>query len=432
MTKSKKWLLLIVALVIVLVAGRYLYRAYYASGIEVTIGKAEKRTIVESVSASGKLKPIKEVKISSEVSGEILEMNLREGQKVKKGDLLLKINPDIYEAAENRASANVNNAKANLQNAKAQLVQSQAQFENAKKNYERHVNLLEKKAISQAEFDQVEADFNMNKANVTAAEQSVEAARFNVSSSEANLKEARDNLRRTEIYAPIDGIISKIDAEQGERVVGTMQMQGTEILRLADFGEMEVAVEVNENDIIRLNYNDTAIVEVDAFPKTKFVGFVSRISNSPDKDDELAGDQITNFLVKVQLLRSSYSSLIPENAVIPSPFRPGMSAIVDIQTQKKEGVVCVPLLSVTTRVMPEESKETEVVFIYDEATQTVKTQPITTGIQDDRFIEVVDGLDDGESIVVGNYATISRILNDGMEVEPAEEGAQKGRRSPKS
>jgi HlyD family secretion protein len=419
--------------------------------LKVSTEKAARRTIIETVSANGKIQPEVEVKISSDVSGEIVELFVKEGDAVKKGDLLCRINPLIYESNSSRMSATLSQAKANLSNARARLEQTKAGFVNAEASYLRNKKLFENGAISKADFDAATASYEGAKADVKAAEETVNASDYNVKSTEAALKEANDNLARTSIYSPVDGTVSRLNKEKGERVVGTAQMEGTEIMRLANLNEMEVSVEVNENDIVRVHNRDTAVIEVDAYRDRKFRGIVTEIANSANTTGVTA-EQVTNFVVKVRILQESYNDLFNEQKS-NAPFRPGMSATVDIQTRKAAGVVTVPIQAVTTRsdsteykkkadkksgpqelqgVVINDSKQNtdedlkdlikieEVVFLYKDG--RAKLVKVKTGIQDNNYIEVTSGLKDNDEVISGPYSAISKQLKDSVEVEKVEKG----------
>lgn len=406
-------------------------------GIKVTVEKVEKRTITELITANGKVQPETEVKISSDVSGEIVELYVKEGEQVKAGDLLLKIRPDIYQSNLDRISASLNSTRANLSNAKARLTQTEAQFEQAKQSYERNKSLYEQKAISQAEYEQAYSSFITAKAEVEAAKQTVRASEFAVKSSEASLNEAKENLNKTSIYAPMSGTISRLNVEKGERVVGTIQMAGTELLRIADMNKMEVLVDVNENDIIKVNLKDTAIIEMDAYPGKKFTGIVTEVANSAKSSGLTvsSSDEVANFEVKILILKDSYQDLISEEKNIKFPFRPGMTATVDIQTETKTGVLSVPILAVTTRMdstnneiimesdeleVKKESKikitkkePDEVVFVYTPEKKVIKTI-VVTGLQDNDYIEILSGLVENQEIISGPYNAVSKRLKDGQ------------------
>lgn len=389
----------------------------------VEVEKATAMTIVETVSATGKIQPEIEVKISSEVSGEIIELPIKEGQQVKKGDLLVKINPDIYVSGVNRTAASLSTTKAGLS-------QAEAQVKEAKANYDRNKTLFEKGIISKSEWDKVVSSYEV-------AVASKQSAYYNVQSASATLTEARDNLGRTTIYAPADGTISLLSVELGERVLGTQQMAGTEILRVANLNNMEVEVDVNENDIVKVNIGDEAKIEVDAYLKKEFKGIVTSISNSAST--ALTADQVTNFKVKVRIVKESYLDLLegkPENF---SPFRPGMTATVDIITKRKENVIGVPISAVVIKedttavkkdIVAELDKEDqkkkgtykpdqkfECVFVNSNG--VAKLRVVKTGIQDDTNIEIASGLKKGEEIITGPYTMVSKELmsNDKVKVE---------------
>jgi HlyD family secretion protein len=396
-------------------------------GKEVEIANAELGTIVETVSATGKIQPEIEVKIASMVSGEIIDLPIKEGQVVKKGDLLVKINPDLYTSGLNRSVANLSGSKAGLS-------QSDASFNQAKADYERNKVLFNKGIISKSDWDKSIASFEVAKANK-------QSAYYNVQSASASVNEAKDNLGRTIIYAPADGTISVLNVELGERVLGTQQMAGTEILRVANLNNMEVEVDVNENDIVKIKVGDLANVEVDAYLKKQFKGVVTSISNSAST--ALTADQVTNFKVKVRILKESYRDLVVGKPVTYSPFRPGMTATVDIITTTKANVIRVPISAVvvksdTTAVKidempgtnddnkktaPKSDKKLECVFV--KVGDKAKIRIIKTGIQDDTNIEVLTGLKKGDIIITGPYTTVSKDLNSGDKVFVSKPGDEK-------
>ena len=354
--------------------------------ISVSTEKPQRRDIIETVSASGKIQPETEVKISPDVSGEIVSLKVKEGDVVAKGDLLLKIKPDTYLSIFERSQASLNTAKSSLAKAKAQLEESTS-------NYQRNTILFDNGTISKSEFEKIEAAYKV-------AQLSVEDGEYMVSSAQASLREAQENLNKTNIYAPIGGTISKLNVELGERVVGTAQMAGTELLRLANLQLMEVAVEVNENDINNVSLNDTAIVEVDAFLGEQYKGIVSEIANSANVVG-VSADQVTNFEVKVRILDEV-------------SFRPGMTATVEIQTQRVYDVLSLPIQAVTTR-LDSISEKIECVFSIEDD-KKARQLTVTTGIQDDEYIEVSSGIEEEQHIIVGPYNAVSRLLNDQSEV----------------
>jgi HlyD family secretion protein len=385
-------------------------------GIEVDVSKADEITIIETVSATGKIQPEIEVKISSEVSGEIIALPVKEGQVVKKGDLLVKINPDLYTSGYNRTVAGLSQTKAGLN-------QADATFKEAKANYERNKTLFEKGIISKSEWDRAVSTFET-------AQASKQSAYYNVQSASATVNEAKDNLGRTTIYAPADGTISMLNVELGERVLGTQQMTGTEILRVANLNNMEVEVDVNENDIVKINVGDEAKVEVDAYLKKEFKGIVTSISNSASS--ALTADQVTNFKVKIRILKESYQDLLEGKPDTYSPFRPGMTATVDIITKRKEKVIGVPISSVVVKsdttavkkfemedseeekIKPKSDKKYECVFV--KVGDKAKIRIVKTGIQDDTNIEITSGLKKGDVVIIGPYTTVSKDLNSGDKV----------------
>lgn len=384
----------------------------------VAVESVAQKNIIETVTADGKIQPTIEVKVSSEISGEIIALHIKEGDEVKMGELLVEINPDIYQSAYDRAQASLKTSKANMANTKARLVQMKAQYINAEATFERNKKLNETGAISASDFDAARASYEVAKAEVEAAEQSLIAAQFTVESTEATVKEAYDNLRKTKIYAPVNGTVYALNVEQGERVVGTSQMAGTELFRVADLDAMEVSVDVNENDIIRVKIGDTANIEVDAYLKDVFKGVVTEIANSAN-NNLTSTDQVTNFNVKIKVLSSSYAHISSQKGV--SPFRPGMSASVEVETAVKNGVIAVPIQSVTIRKPVVDSTATgnneegiEVVFIHEDG--KAKQVAVKTGIQDDNYIEILDGLKEGVEVVSSPFRVISKDLENDTEV----------------
>ncbi|MBR4437761.1 MAG: efflux RND transporter periplasmic adaptor subunit [Bacteroidales bacterium] len=394
------WILSAVLIVVLMIASK---KCGKEKGTFVTISSPERKTIVETIPANGKIQPVTEVKISPDVSGEIVELHVKEGDVVKKGELLIKIKQDIYLSAVDQAMASLNSVKSSYK-------QQQAQTLKSKQNYDRAVKLYELKTISKAEYESACADWDV-------AQQMLDGARYNISSAEAHLKEARENLLKTTIYSPMDGVVSKLSVELGERVVGTSQMAGTEMLRVANFDQMEVLVDVNENDIIRLNPSDSAQISVDAYPGRKFDGVVTEVANSSKNSSSTSIDQATTFEVKVRILPQSYADL---RAAGTNPFRPGMSASVQINTCKVENVLTLPISAITTRsdlqdVNSNESKQ--FVFLYDKKTQSVQTAVVKTGIQDLSNIEITEGLSDSSSVVTGPFTAITKTLKNGTKVK---------------
>ena len=460
--KSNKLIYVLVGLIAVALAAAVWKGQQKPKGIEITTEKVERRTIKETVAASGKVFPEVEVKISPDVSGEIVELYIEEGDSVKLGQLLAKIDPDAIRSQVERGSASVNNSKARLAGSKADiernkagLVQAQAQLEatesqlaNQKSVHERNIKLSKEGVISDQDFEtslaslkqlqanvrSLQASLESAKANLKAAEQSTLAAEYSVKSDEATLKELRTNLKRTSLFAPMDGVVSMLSVEKGERVVGSNMMAGTEMMRVANMAAMEVQVDVSESDIPKVALGNTVEVEVDAYLDRKFKGIVTEIANSATSlsgaSVSLNSDQVTNFVVKIRLDPSSYTDLISNNNKFP--FRPGMSASVEINTTTADDIIAVPIQSVTTREekgedgkVDDDAEIKEVIFVLAEGADTVKMIEVTTGIQDDTYILVKSGLEGGEEVVVGPYSAISKKLESGKRVRKKEEKDKK-------
>lgn len=412
MNKTLKYLLIATVIIIVLIViGKKSGIVGKKLVLKIATEKVEKRTLTETITANGKIQPKTEVKISADVSGEIIELYVEDGDSVKQGELLLKINPDIYISTIERLEASVNSSK-------AQLSQTEAQLLEKKQNYDRNKKLFDKGAISKAEFESIDIAYKIAQANLS-------SSTFSVQSSEASLKEAKENLSKTNIYSPISGIVTKLNIEKGERVVGTAQMTGTEIMRIANLNNMEVIIDVNENDIVRVSKNDTALIEVDAYLDHKFKGVVTEIANSANTEGGSA-DQVTNFEVKIKILPDSYKDLVKKNK--PFPFRPGMSASVDIQTETEFNALTVPIQSVTARadsLLPDSLRDSEtnelqeIVFVLVD--DKVKVRKVTTGIQNDSYIQILSGLKNDEEVVSAPYTAISKKLKDNTVVEKVEE-----------
>jgi HlyD family secretion protein len=421
MSKKKIYIIIgaVVALIIVLITlSKTGIIGKNDNAIEVDTAKANEITIIETVSATGKIQPEIEVKISSQVSGEIIDLPIKEGQVVKKGDLLVKINPDLYTSGLNRSISNYAGTKSGLN-------QADASFKEAEASFQRNKTLYEKGIISKSDWDKAIAAFEVAKANK-------QSAYYNVQSASATVKEAKDNLGRTIIYSPNDGTISKLSVELGERILGTQQMAGTELLRVANLNNMEVEVDVNENDIVKINIGDETKIQVDAYLKKEFKGVVTSISNSASS--ATSADQVTNFKVKVRILKESYQDLIEGKPETYSPFRPGMTATVDIITKRKVNVIGIPISSVVIKsdttatpkievsdsgdkVKSKSDKKLECVFV--KVGDKAKIRIVKTGIQDDTNIEILSGLKKGDEVITGPYVTVSKDLNSGDKVKLA-------------
>jgi len=410
-------------LIMIAIAGKKAGWFGKAKSFKVTTEKAERRDITEVITANGKIQPEIEVKITPDVSGEIVELAVTDGDPVRKGQFLLKIKPDNYISIRERSEAALNVAKANLANSKAMLIQTESKFDQVRLSYNRNKKLWEEHTISESEWESSQSSLAIAQAEVTAVQQNVAAAQFSVHSAEASLKEASENLIKTSLHSPMDGTISLLNVEKGERVVGTELMPGTEMLRVANLDRMEVVTEVNENDIVRVKLNDSALIEVDAYPDRKFKGIVTEIANSATTSG-LTTDQVTNFEVKILLVKESYEDIIRSGK--GQPFRPGMSASVDIMTESKNKVLTVPLQSVTMMAdslmvadslsgAPSDREPGEVVFVY--ADGKVRSTPVKTGIQDNNYIEIVSGLAENSEVVTAPYNVITKKLKDGSFVK---------------
>jgi HlyD family secretion protein len=438
----KKKLIIVIAAVAVIIIVLAVLKSKGVIGSDkkqkVTTELVKKTPIIETVSANGKIHPEKEVKITPYISGEVIELTVKEGDEVEKGQYLAKIDPEIYLSNFERMEASLQSQKANLANSKARLAQTRAQFTNSKLSFERNEKLWKQQVISDADYDAAKAQYEVAEAEVEASQESVKAAEFQVTSAEASLREAKENLTKTSIYAPTAGTISKLNVEQGERVAGASQFSaGTELMRVANLNSMEAVVSVNENDIVRVSLGDTSLIEIDAYLNRKFKGLVTEIATSADVTG-VSADQVTNFEVKIRLLKESYQDLIPESQPSYSPFRPGMSTTVEIQTEIQKDILTVPIQAVTTRsdstgksvhqkknqdmnaAKKDQSEEVntdinEYVFLYDDG--KAKMVSVKSGIQDNTNIQILEGLEEGQEIIIGPYRAVSRTLKNDEAVE---------------
>lgn len=442
-SRKKLWIIIAAVAVIVLIVIFAVIKGKNNDGIKVSTEKVTKRTIIQTVSANGKIQPEKDIKISPYISGEVVELKVKEGDQVKAGDLLAKIDPEIYVSQYDQSEAAVNTQKANAANSRARLMQTKAQFENARLTFERQEKLYQQNVISKAEYDQAKAAYQVSKAQVDAGEEDIKASEFMIKSSEAALKKAKEDLTKTAIYAPNDGTVSKLSVEKGERVTGASQFSsGTEIMRIANLNEMEAQVEVNENDIVRVSLGDTALIEVDAYLNRKFKGIVTEIATSANTTG-VSVDQVTNFKVKIHMVKNSYKDLLDPLRPDFSPFRPGMSCTVEIQTETAMNILTLPIQAVTTRIAKDtldkinqknKSQKTdgdnqvefvsgkkksegiqECVFLFDH--DLAKKKDVKTGIQDNTYIQIISGLKEGDEIIVAPYTAVSKTLNDGNKVK---------------
>ena len=446
--KSNKWIIILGAVLLVLLIAAIIKGQNKPKGKQVTVDTAAIRTIKETVSASGRIFPEKEIKISSDVSGQIVELYVQEGDSVVAGQVLAKIDPDTYISAVERGEAALNStrsqlaiSKAQIESNKAQKEQIMAQLENQKNIHSRNETLRKEGVISQAELEQslaalrgLEANLRAAEASIRSAQQNAEASEFQIKGSQASLKELKTSLNRTTILAPASGIISSLSVEKGERVVGTIQMTGTEMMRIANLNAMEVQVNVSENDILKVTLGDTADIEVDAYLGTKFKGVVTQVSNSASNVTSSAAlntDQVTNFVVKIRILENSYQSI--KTQTMKYPLRPGMSASVDIYTDQAVDVVSVPIQCITIRTKERDKDKTsstskddqydEVAFVMD--ADTAKMVIVKSGIQDNEFISVLSGLNAGDKVISGPYTELSKNLKSGDKVRLKKEKEEK-------
>jgi len=447
MSKKIWWIIgILVVVIIALVALKKSGTIGKEKGIKVATEKITKRTIIETVSASGKVYPEDERKVSSDVSGEVVEMYVEEGDSVRKGQVLARVFADVLTSARDRASSVVNQQQAQVGNTEASLEAFQARLNQAKLNYDRQKKLFDDKVISRSEFETAESQYLTAKADFNAAKQTIRSGKASVQSAQASLTEANKNLSRTSVVSPMNGIVSLLAVKKGERVSGNSFSLGTEIMRVADMNRIEVRVDVGENDIPKVKIGDSAIVEVDAYNDRKFKGVVTKISSSSTSAGAIAtsASDVTNYKVYILIDAASYADLIDPAKSKNLPFRPGMSASADIMTTKHENIIAVPILAVTTRDKNEKESKAkakeaddkkkaqgqevstdnavmtddmqEVVFIVS-ADGTVKKVPIRTNIQDNEYIEVMSGIKEGDMVVSAPYNTISKILKDGLKVQ---------------
>ncbi len=409
--------LVVVVVVLFVVIGKRRGWIYPTQAVEVTVEPVVRRTIVERISGSGKIYPQRDVKISPDVSGEIVELYVAEGDSVKAGQPLARIKPDIYQALYERALAALNGAKANHLQAQASLTLAAAELERAQKNYQRSKLLFEQGVLSAAEWEAVESAYKTALANHEGARMQAEAALYNVKSAEASVKEAREDLRKTTLYAPMSGIVTRLNVERGERVLGTAQMEGTDMMHISDLRFMEAWIDVSENDVLRIEIGDSAEVELDAYPQMIFRASVVSIGKSAKSVGLGQTGQATQFQVKI-LIDNKANQKQLDSLNKRHPFLPGMTATADILTQKATDVLAVPIQAVTLRSDTSEkansgsnpTKRYEVVFVEKDGKAHMRR--VTVGIQDATYIEIRSGLAENESVITGPYAAVSRLLQD--------------------
>jgi HlyD family secretion protein len=441
MNKTVKWILIGLGALIAVLIGVKLLAGPKDNGVKVTAEKVSRRSIVETVNASGKVYPEVEVKISPDISGEIVELNVQEGDSVRRGQVLARIYADIYSSQRDEASARVAQSQATVANNAAGLDALKAQLELDKQTFNRNKQLFDEKVISQAEFEQIESKYRSSQAQYNAALQNIRSLQAGVQSAQTQLGAANKNLGRTTLTAPMNGVISMLTVKKGERVVGTAQMAGTEMMRVADLGIMEVRVDVGENDVVKVSIGDSADVEVDAYNNRKFKGIVTQIAASTVKSgaSAMTANDVTNYEVRIRLDRASYADLMDPSKPKKFPFRPGMNASADIKTKRTDNAIAVPITAVAARVkgsdesLEDKKKETkkedgdeatpaasldeleEVIFVLKEDNK-VEKRVVNTGIQDINYIQVVNGLKEGEQVVTAPYNAISKTLKSGTKV----------------
>ena len=428
--KRTRWI--VAGLVLLLVLAFIVVKRSGNNDTKVAVEKAALHTITETVTASGKIYPETEVKIAPEVSGEITLLNVAEGDSVNKGAVLVKINPNIYNSMVNQAEASVEQSRASANNTREMMAQAQSQYDLALATYNRNKKLYEQKVISQLEYEQGEASLKSAKATLDAATATTSGGKYGIQGAQAGLTQAQENLLKTTIIAPVSGIISQLNVKKGERVVGTAQMAGTEMLTIADMSRIEVRVDVSETDISKVKIGDTTIIEADAYRNRKFKGIVSKVavssSNTSATTTGTSTDQVTNYPVHILILPSSYADLVANLPKGKFPFKPGMSASVEIQTNRQDNILSVPVNAVTTRDWPDSVKNKmvgttasdnirQVVFVYDDKTKMVAIRDVKTGLQDNKYIQVTDGIKQDEQVVTAPYGAIARTLTDKMKVQ---------------
>lgn len=439
MNKTVKWILIGLGIVIVLLVGGKIIAGSSDKDLKVTIEKVAKKTIIETVNASGKIYPEIEVKISSDVSGEITELNVLEGDSVTKGQLLARIYADIYASQRDEASSRVVQSQATVANSQAALDALKAQREQDLATYNRNKDLYDQKVISKAEFEQFDTKLKASQAQYNAAIQNIRSLSAGVASAQTQLGAANKNLGRTTILAPMNGVVSMLSVKKGERVVGTAQMAGTEMMRVANMNSLEVRVDVGENDIVKVSVGDSADVEVDAYNNRKFKGIVTQIASSTIKSGgstTTVSNDVTNYEVHIRLAPSSYQDLLDPSQPKKFPFRPGMNASADIKTNIKNGVIAIPITAVAARDVNDENGDKkkekkpdnendgvvaadelkEVVFVLNKE-KKVEMRTVTTGIQDINNIEILSGLKDGDEVVTAPYNAVTKTLKTGTKVK---------------
>jgi HlyD family secretion protein len=441
---------IVIFLILILIVGKSQGWIGKSRDLEVELTKSKKTSITEKVSASGTVQPVIEVKLAPEVSGEIIELNVEDGDSVRAGQVLVKIRPDVWMSQLERSEALLSQQKANLESSRASLSRAEATYMRAEQDYKRQEKLWNEKVISESDWQLAQQNYKVAQNDLKSSTQALEAAKFVVNSTDASVRESRANVNKTSVLAPMKGIVSKLLVKRGERVVGAATMTGTEMMRIADLNKMEVRVNVNENDIVRVHYSDTVLIDVDSYASTdkQFKGIVTNIANTAK--DKTSADAITEFEVRILILRSSYEDLIKKGNRFP--FRPGMTASVEIITTKKENILSVPLTAVTTRnpekdkkaaggppnnddngepkvttdskQKPEKKEDKIVVFVNDKG--IAKMTEVKTGISDYDNIEIISGLPENAEVVTGPFLVVSKRLKDGDKIVQAKKEDKKG------
>ncbi len=432
MSKTVKWILFgLVGLILLLVVLKATGAFGKDEGTKVTSEKVQKRTITEIVNASGKVYPEIEVKVSPDISGEITELTVQEGDSVKKGQTVARIYADIYSIQANQAASGVTQSQAQVANSQASLDALKAAMDQNEKTFKMQKQLFDDKVISPNEFNVANAGYLTAVANYNAAKQGIRGGQAAVQSAQSNLAKANKDLSRTAVLAPMDGVVSLLSVKKGERVVGSNMMAGTEMLRIADMSKIEIRVDVGESDIPKVHLGDSAIVTVDAYTDRKFKGIITQIAssnNGASTQSALANTStdVTNYKVYIRLLPDSYADLLGKTSY---PFRPGMSASADIQTKTNANVLSVPINAVTTREKIDSTKTVKkaadgtsettasaddldvIVFVLN-TDGTVKKAKVKTAIQDINYIQVTDGLKEGDTVITGPYDIVSKTLKE--------------------
>ena len=440
MNKKTKWILIILGVLLILLVVLSKTGVFGKDeGTKVTSEKVQARTITEVVNASGKIYPEIEVKVSPDISGEITELTVAEGDTVKKGQLLARIYADVYNIQRSQAASGVAQSQAQVANSQASLAALRAQQEQAQRTYDMQKKLFDDKVISQSEFNVADANFKTTKANYNAAQAGIKGTQASVQSARSNLAKANTDLGRTAIIAPMDGVVSLLSVKKGEKVAGNSFNVGTEMLRIADMAKIEIRVDVGENDVPKVKLGDSALIDIDAYSGRKFKGIVTQIASSNNgaaSQSVLANtsNDVTQYKVYIRLLPESYTDLLGKGSF---PFRPGMSANADIQTRTQKNVLCIPINAVTTRDKNDSTKtskkttdanaadaapatsidDLDVVVFIKNVDNKVKKVKVKTGIQDINYIEITEGLKPGEEVITGPYDVVSKTLKTDTKVK---------------